>query len=181
MIQHSADFWKFDLRSRFEVKNGFWAQRNAKSSWFNIRPIFESLICDRDLRSEMDFELNLMQKHHDFNVGRFLKLWSARSEMDFELNLMQKHHDSNVGRFLKLWSAIEIWGQKWILSPTYTTSSWFNNRPIFEILICDRDLISKMDSEPNLMQNHHDSTFDRFLKFWSAINIWRQKWILNPT
>ena len=55
MIQHSADFWKFDLRSRFEVRNGFWAQSNAKSSWFDIRPIFENLICDGRFHSFENF------------------------------------------------------------------------------------------------------------------------------
>ena len=153
MIWHSADFWKFDLRSRFEARNGLYFQRNTKSSWFEIWPIFESLINDRDLRSEMDSDCNVIQNHHD----------------------------STFGRFLNVWSAIEIWGQIWILCPMQwkiimiqdsadvwkfdlrsrlevrngfrtqrnAKSSWFNIRPIFEILICDRDWRSEMDFELN--------------------------------
>ena len=153
MIQHSADFWKFDLQSRFEVRNGFWAQPNANTSWFNIRPIFESLICDRDLRSEMDSEPNLMQK---IMIQHSADFWNFDQRSRFEVRN-------------------GFWAQ-----PNAKTS-WFNIRPIFESLICDPDLRSEMDSEPNVMQNHHDSTFGWFLKVWSAIEIWGQKWILSPT
>ena len=153
MIQHSADIWKFDLRSRFEVRNGFWAQLNANTSWFNIRPIFESLICDRDLISEMDSESNLIQNHHDLTF-----CWVRNFDMR---------------------SIFEIKNGFW--THRKSESSWFNIRPIFESLICDRDLRSEMDFELNLMQNHHDSTFCWYLKVWSAIEIWDQTWILSPT
>ena len=79
MIQHFANFWKFGLRSRFEVRNRFWAQPSAKSSWFNNRPIFESLICDRDLRSQMDSEPNLNNVNFFFTErlqGPKFRFWS---------------------------------------------------------------------------------------------------------
>ena len=145
MIQHSADFWNFDLRSRFEVRNGYWGQPNGKASNSNVGRILKLW----SARSEMDFELNVMQKHHDFNVGWFVKVWSARSEMDFELNLMQQHHDSIVRRF---WNFVQ--------------------RSRFEV---------RNGFWAQRIQNHHDSTFGRFLKVWFAIEIWNQKWILRST
>ena len=136
MIQHSADFWKFDLQSKLEVRNGFWAQHNSKSSWYNIRPIFESLICDRDLISEMDSESNLIQNHHDSTF-----CWVRNFDMR---------------------SIFEVKNGFW--TQPNAKSSWFDILLISESLICDRDLSSKMNSEPNPWHNHHDLKFGRFLK-----------------
>ena len=134
-------------------------------------------------------KLKLLISDLDPNLG---------SWMDSEFSIYQNHHDSNVGRLLKFWSAIEINIQKWILRPAQvriimilisadfwkfdlrsgfevrngfwthrkSESSRFNIRPIFEILMCNQIKRLKMDSEPNRMQNDHDSTFCRFFKCW---------------
>ena len=99
------------------------------------------------------------------------------SEMDSDISASQNHHDSTFGRFLKFRSAIEIWVQKWILTLAqikiitirYSADFW------------NFDLWSRFDfrnSELGISQNYHDSIFGWFLKFWTAIEIWVQKWIL---
>ena len=135
----------------------------------------------------MDSENGANQNYHDSAFSRFLKLKILISDldpnlgswMDSEFSIYQNHHDSIFGWFLKVWSAIEIWVHKWILRPAQVRIIMIQYSVDFEILIHVRDLSSQMDSEPIASQNHHDSIFCQFLKFWYAIKKKGSKWILN--
>ena len=151
MIRYSADFWNFDLWSRFEFRNEFWPERILKSLWFDIRPIFEILICDRDLNSKI---------HSDINAS-------------------QNHDDSKFGRFFKFRSAIEIWSQKCILISVQIKIIMIRHSADFLNFDLRSKFEFRMDFDIKTSQNHHDSIFGRFLIFWSTIEIWVQIWILS--